>query len=296
MSVTEKWVAEYLERERLPASFRRLIDDVHGPIARHIAMLAAGRSVPLQVGICGSQASGKSTLVAVLKALLDADALPTAVLSLDDIYSTRAERAVLARQVHPLLITRGVPGTHDVPLGIATLDRLGGTGLVALPSFDKQTDDRRAPAAWPVAQAPVRVAIFEGWCVGALPQPDAVLAAPVNALERDEDGDVTWRRYANDALRGEYQRLFRRFDILLLLQAPSFDVVYEWRCEQERKLRERVTAAGGDLSRVMTEAGIARFIAHYERLTRHILEEMPGRADIVLSLDAARVPLGLRGV
>jgi len=38
---------------------------------------------------------------------------------------------------------------------------------------------------------------------------------------------------------------------------------------------------------------VDRFVMHYERLTRHILAEMPGRADIVLDLDeshsAARV-------
>ena len=42
---------------------------------------------------------------------------------------------------------------------------------------------------------------------------------------------------------------------------------------------------GGDASRVMDDAAIARFIAHYERVTRHILEEMPPRADH-LAMDA----------
>lgn len=83
--------------------------------------------------------------------------------------------------------------------------------------------------------------------------------------------------------------------MLLLLAAPSFDVVHGWRLEQEHKLRDRVTAAGGDVSRVMDEAGVARFISHYERITRHILHEMPGRADVVLELDAHRAPLRLRG-
>ena len=83
--------------------------------------------------------------------------------------------------------------------------------------------------------------------------------------------------------------------MLLLLEAPSFDVVHGWRLEQEHKLRDRVTADGGDVSRVMDDAGVARFISHYERITRHILREMPGRADVVLELDAHRAPLRLRG-
>jgi D-glycerate 3-kinase len=35
----------------------------------------------------------------------------------------------------------------------------------------------------------------------------------------------------------------------------------------------------------MDEAALQRFIMHYERLTRHILAEMPERADLVLRLD-----------
>ena len=40
------------------------------------------------------------------------------MLSLDDLYLPKAERLRLARDVHPLLATRGVPGTHDVALGV----------------------------------------------------------------------------------------------------------------------------------------------------------------------------------
>jgi D-glycerate 3-kinase len=70
----------------------------------------------------------------------------------------------------------------------------------------------------------------------------------------------------------------------VLLAAPSFEVVAGWRAEQETKLRAR-TGAG------MSEAEIARFVAHYERLTRWILDEMPARADRVFALDVDRRPL-----
>lgn len=46
-------------------------------------------------------------------------------------------------------------------------------------------------------------------------------------------------------------------------------------------------AAGGG-SAVMNDAQVARFIQHYERLTRHILDEMSARADLVVALDAER--------
>ena len=75
---------------------------------------------------------------------------------------------------------------------------------------------------------------------------------------------------------------------LVLLEAPSFEVVTGWRGEQEAKLRDASAANGGKGG--MTEAEIARFVAHYERLTRWILAEMPGRADWVVTLDTERNP------
>ena len=38
-----------------------------------------------------------------------------------------------------------------------------------------------------------------------------------------------------------------------------------------------------------------RFIMHYERLTRWILQEMPARADIVVRLGPDHEVLGIRG-
>ena len=35
---------------------------------------------------------------------------------------------------------------------------------------------------------------------------------------------------------------------------------------------------------VMDDMQLARFVSHYERLTRHIWAEMPGRADLCLTL------------
>lgn len=235
---------------------------------------------PLVVGICGAQGSGKSTLVARLAGRLDR----AVALSLDDLYLTRAERMALARDVHPLLRTRGVPGTHDVDLGLTVLAALDRGGAVPLPRFDKATDDRAPEAAWPIAPANTRILLFEGWCVGAQPQPREALAEPVNALERDEDRDGVWRAYVNAMLGGPYRALFDRIDLLILLAAPGWDVVHDWRLEQEAALRR--SGAQGDA--IMTGAEVARFIRHYERLTRHILAEMPDRADIVIHADVRR--------
>lgn len=231
-------------------------------------------------GICGAQGSGKSTLAAELAARFER----SAVLSLDDLYRTKAEREALAAEVHPLLRTRGVPGTHDVALGLDTIAALERGEAAALPRFDKAVDDRVPSSDWPLAPADTRLLILEGWCLGSRPQDDAALAEPVNRLEREEDAGGAWRRHANDALAGDYQRLFARIDLLVLLAAPDFDCVLGWRRQQEEDLRRR-TGTG------MSNAELGRFVAHYERLTRHILAEMPGRADVLIELAADRSPI-----
>lgn len=282
------WIDAFLQRERLPAAYRQTIDAALVPLAAAIEQRARLSDHMLVVGLCGAQGSGKSTAAAALVQLLARADLPAAALSIDDFYLPRVARAELARRVHPLLATRGVPGTHDVELAQATIDQLALAEEVLLPAFDKARDDRRPRREWPCARGPLRVVILEGWCVGALPQPAAQLATPVNALERDEDPQGIWRQHVNDALAGPYRALFARLSPLVLLQAPSFEVVHGWRGEQERKLREQRQRDGGDTSQVMDDAGIARFIAHYERVTRHILAEMPARADHLVRLSATR--------
>lgn len=241
------------------------------------------RAGPLVVGLCGPQGSGKSTLAAALAARFEG----SAVLSLDDLYLSRAERQALARDVHPLFATRGVPGTHDVGLGLQILAALDRNEAAPLPRFEKARDDRAEAASWPHAPPRSRLLLFEGWCVGARPQPAEALTHPINRLEAEEDPVGIWRTRANAALAGDYQRLFARIDLLVLLAPPAFETVLGWRLEQEHALR----AAGATGSGVMDDAAVARFVQHYERLTRHILDEMPGRADLTLRLGTDRACL-----
>src|SRR5690606_13368304 len=102
------------------------------PLAEQILRRAAGSRQALLVGVSGCQGSGKSTLAALLVLLArELLGLRAVNLSIDDFYLGHAERQVLARKVHPLLATRGVPGTHEVPLAMDTIAALRGTGEVA---------------------------------------------------------------------------------------------------------------------------------------------------------------------
>ena len=280
------WLAAFLRDERLPADFAAEIERLHAPLAARIAAVAMGPA--FVVGICGPQGSGKTTTVRILARLLEARGLKVATLSLDDLYLPRAYREALARDVHPLLRTRGVPGTHDVALGLAVLDGLGGEGTTAVPRFDKASDSRAPVETWPRVAGPVDVVLLEGWCLGARPESPEALAEPVNALEQDHDPDGVWRAHVNAALAGPYRALFSRLDLLVLFTAPDFDTVLAWRQEQEAKLRERLAASGQGAGLAMSETQVTEFVQHYERLTRHIAREMPARADLVIALDKDR--------
>jgi D-glycerate 3-kinase len=278
----------------LPSAYRQMVDRVHRPAADRIAEARRVIGRPIVAGLCGSQGSGKSTMAAFLKALLEDKGLKAAVLSIDDLYLTLAERERLAAEVHPLLRTRGVPGTHDLGLGHALIDVLSdGVAEVSMPRFDKAEDTRAPAETWPRVASPVDVILLEGWCVGALPQTEAALARPVNALEREEDAGGTWRHYVNEQLKGDYAGFFGRIDILALLKAPSFEVVYGWRSLQEKKLAEKVRLHGLTGTKVMDALQIRRFLMFYQRLTEWILEEMPGRADILMPLDEDHRILGV---
>lgn len=241
---------------------------------------------PLVLGLAGAQGSGKSTVAEKLKERLEGRGKSVAILSLDDLYFDRPERARLATRIHPLFATRGVPGTHDVGLGVSALRALRAGRKTSLPRFDKGTDSKLPRRDWPRITSRLDAIIFEGWCVGAIAERKAALAEPINDLERREDARGVWRRHVNAALAGKYRKLFGLVDFFAFLRAPSFDVVLAWRLQQEHELA--ATAPAGRLTHLMSDEEVARFIQHFERITRHMLAEAPGRADLTLQLDEQR--------
>lgn len=234
------------------------------------------------VGINGAQGSGKSTLSTwLVEELAETHGLSAVILSLDDFYLTKTERAILGRTIHPLCETRGVPGTHEVDLCLETmlaLQTAGALSTTPLPRFDKLLDDRLPRSAWPEFVGRPDLILFEGWCVRATAQPSSALQEPINALERDFDPQGVWRNWANDCLATTYQDLWKPITKLVMIEVPGLDFVMSSRLQQEQQLAQTNPAAAP-----MNQDDIAHFVAHYERLTRHMWATLPVQADILLS-------------
>ena len=226
------------------------------------------------IGLGGGQGAGKTTLSNLIVAAGALRGERIVVLGIDDFYLPKAARLKLAREQHPLLETRGPPGTHDIGRLIAVLDQLSLAKTdVHVPRFDKGIDDRIGDEV--VAKDADRI-LVEGWCIGAHPLPRTELSEPINDLERTEDPTRAWRNYMANALEESYQSLNDKLDSLIYLKVPDMDCVRKWRLDQER---ER------DAGQRMSLAEVNRFVQYYERITLWMLRSTSFRADVVVGLD-----------
>ena len=275
----------FLKQHGLPKSFATTANNWFVPVANELSKIVAKNKQPFFIGINGCQGSGKSTLADFLASYFKEDhQLTCAVLSLDDFYLSSDERNRLSKTIHPLLKTRGVPGTHNIQHIDETLQRLSKKEPTKLPRFNKAIDNPYPEKNWPLV-ANVDVVIFEGWCWGVTPEPVTALAAPCNSLEATHDSESVWRRYVNEQL-ANYQALYKYMDTWLMLKAPAFSTVHQWRWQQEQKLAK--TTSSSEATKVMTEFEVAYFIQHFERLTVHCLNTLPQACDYVFQLDSER--------
>ncbi len=237
---------------------------------------------PALIAVVGAQGSGKTTL-----ARAAAERFGAVQISIDDVYLTRAEREALAREVHPLLLTRGPPGTHDLGLLQRLIDDLvtaGPDDETLIPDFDKRGDDRWPMERWRRFRGRPAAILIDAWCLAATAQDDAALDVPVNPLERDQDTDGRWRRWINAQVGGPYADFTARFDAVVFLCAPGFEVVLDWRSQQEADL---LGVAPADLPETERQR-LAGFIQYFERITRHMLAGGV-RADVTVQLDRNRL-------
>jgi D-glycerate 3-kinase len=235
------------------------------------------------IGLTGGQGAGKSTITQIIKLILNYKYnLKVVYFSIDDFYKTLKERNKLSSNVHKLFKTRGVPGTHDIKLLKKTFSDLTKKNFkpVLIPSFDKSKDDRVPKKKWKKIYKQPQIIIFEGWCVGAIPQKNKNLIKSINTLEKNEDAKLLWRNKVNKELKHEYRKIFNKIDRLIFLKVPNFECVYKWRLLQEKKLQ--LTSRG---KKIMSPVQVKQFIMYYERITMQMLKDLTGKAYAVLYLD-----------
>ena len=92
-------------------------------------------------------------------------------------------------------------------------------------------------------------------------------------------------RWSNAALERDYPPLWSRLDRMLFLQGPGFDIVPQWRWQQEQTLQ-----AQHPDRQAMSQARVERFVQFFERVSRQAMRTLPAVADRTIRLDAQRRP------
>jgi D-glycerate 3-kinase len=64
--------------------------------------------------------------------------------------------------------------------------------------------------------------------------------------------------------------------------------VYKWRQEQEEKLIETLSDMDLEAGQTMDANALRHFIQHYQRITEHLFETAPLKANILFELDQNR--------
>jgi D-glycerate 3-kinase len=265
---------------RPPVDAVTVEEKLYSPLTRWVILNKPRGPKSVVVGVNGPQGAGKSTLCRELVSRLSHAGAIAVSLSLDDFYLTRKQQVQLAKQnaSNPYLQNRGYPGTHDVNLANAVLNRLVSreTGL-SVPTYDKSAfggkGDRASEASWlKVSKAPDFI-FFEGWMVGFKP---AVLNVTSELAE------------INKRLEA-YLPLWQKFDEFIFLDPVEENFVVNWRIEAEEKMRASGKAG---MSREETEIYVRTFLPAYQMYLPELRESAPAsRSALRVRVAQDRSPL-----
>ena len=256
------------------------------PICFWIAKKADNKK-PYFVGLAGGQGTGKTTISSIIKIILEKYfKLKVFKISIDDFYKTRKERIALSKKVHPMLLTRGVPGTHDINMMLDFFKKSKAKKFksMKLPNFNKAIDDRFSKNKWNTITKRPDVIIFEGWCVGARAETDKTLKKSINSMEKANDHKLVWRKYVNQQLKTKYKKLYSQLNCMIYLKAKNFSLLQKWRLKQEHKLWLKTKKKGGH--KIMSKGDVINFMQTYQRITQNMFKNMPKYASIILNLNS----------
>ena len=242
---------------------------------------------PLIIGLAGGQGTGKTTITSIISLILKKYfKLKVFKISIDDFYKSRNERKKLSTNKHPLLMIRGVPGTHDYKIIYEFFKKVKNKKFskLRLPKFDKSKDDRCNKKLWYKINSRPDVIILEGWCVGAKAQKNSQLSKPINNLEKIKDPYLVWRNYVNIQLKTHYKNLFKHLNETIYLKANNFRVLQKWRIKQEKTLW--LKSKNKKNLKIMNRDDIISFMQTYQRITQNMFKDAPKYASIVMKLNS----------
>ena len=247
----------------------------------------ADKKRPYFVGLAGGQGTGKTTISSLIRIILTKYfKLNVFRISIDDFYKTRKERINLSKRVHPMLLTRGVPGTHDINMMLNFFKKSKSKKFkrLKLPIFNKAIDDRFSKKHWYDLKKKPDVIIFEGWCVGAKSEKNNTLKKTINSMEKTKDQKQIWRKYVNDQLKSKYKKLYSQLNCLIYLKAKDFSLLQKWRLKQERKLW--VKSKKNLNTKIMSKDNVLTFMQTYQRVTQNMFKYTPKYASVIINLNS----------
>ena len=251
-------------------------------------VLVLGENMDLGGDDAGARnGTGKTTISSLIKIILTKYfRLKVFRISIDDFYKTRKERINLSNKIHPMLLTRGVPGTHDINMMLSFFRKTKSRKFkrLKLPTFNKAIDDRFHKKNWYDLKVRPDVIIFEGWCVGAKSEKNNTLKKNINSLEKAKDQRQIWRKYVNQQLKSKYKNLYSQLNCLIYLRAKNFSLLQKWRLKQERKLWVKSKVKSN--LKIMSRGDVINFMQTYQRITQNMFKNMPKYASIIFNLNS----------
>jgi len=247
----------------------------------------ADKKKPYFVGLAGGQGTGKTTISSLIKIILiKYFKLKVFRISIDDFYKTRKERVTMSKRIHPMFLTRGVPGTHDINMMLSFFKKIKSKKFkrLKLPTFNKAIDDRFSEKYWYDLKNKPDVIIFEGWCVGAKSEKNNTLKKTINSMESVKDQKQIWRNFVNQQLNSKYKNLYSQLNCLIYLKAKNFSLLQKWRLKQERKLL--IKSKKNLKSKIMNTEDVLDFMQTYQRITQNMFKNMPKYASIIFNLNS----------